>query len=32
MLIERWGFQVQKLKLKQGRCMNCGEAIEGMWE
>jgi pyruvate formate lyase activating enzyme len=31
MVIERWGFQVQKLRLKEGRCVKCGERIEGVW-
>jgi pyruvate formate lyase activating enzyme len=32
MVIERWGFQVQKLRLKEGRCVKCGERIEGVWQ
>lgn len=31
-LIERWGFQVQKLRLKEGRCVKCGETLKGVWE
>jgi pyruvate formate lyase activating enzyme len=31
-LIERWGFQVQKLRLKEGRCVKCGETIKGVWK
>ncbi|MGE5256118.1 MAG: AmmeMemoRadiSam system radical SAM enzyme [Hyphomicrobiales bacterium] len=31
-LIERWGFQVQNLRLREGRCVKCGETIEGVWE
>jgi pyruvate formate lyase activating enzyme len=31
-VIERWGFQVRKLRLKEGRCAKCGETIEGVWE
>jgi pyruvate formate lyase activating enzyme len=31
-LIERWGFQVQKMHLQEGRCVKCGEPIEGVWE
>jgi pyruvate formate lyase activating enzyme len=31
-LIERWGFRVQKLRLKDGCCIQCGEAIEGVWD
>jgi pyruvate formate lyase activating enzyme len=30
-LIERWGFRVGKLGLKEGRCSKCGESIEGVW-
>lgn len=32
MLIERWGFQVQRSRLKDGRCVPCGEIIEGVWK
>jgi pyruvate formate lyase activating enzyme len=31
-LITRWGFQVQKMRLAAGRCANCGEKIEGLWQ
>jgi len=31
-LIERWGFQVQKFRLKDARCTECGEAIAGVWQ
>ncbi len=30
-LIERWGFQVGKVRLKDGRCAKCGAAIAGVW-
>jgi pyruvate formate lyase activating enzyme len=30
-LIERWGFQMGKFKMKDGRCGKCGEVIEGVW-
>jgi pyruvate formate lyase activating enzyme len=32
LLIERWGFQVRKMRLKNGRCGRCGEAIAGVWQ
>jgi len=31
-LIERWGFQVGKFRIKDGRCGTCGAVIEGVWE
>jgi pyruvate formate lyase activating enzyme len=31
-VIERWGFQVKKLRLKNGRCTKCGAEIDGLWE
>jgi pyruvate formate lyase activating enzyme len=31
-LIERWGFQVRKYRLKEGRCNKCGETIAGVWD
>ena len=31
-VIERWGFQVEKLRLKDGRCTQCGVVIDGIWE
>lgn len=30
-LIERWGFRVGKVRLKEGMCSKCGESIEGVW-
>jgi pyruvate formate lyase activating enzyme len=30
-LIERWGFQIRKLRLKEGACPQCGASIEGVW-
>jgi pyruvate formate lyase activating enzyme len=30
-LIERWGFQVAALRLKDGRCAECGAEIAGVW-
>lgn len=32
MVIERWGFQVGKVKIKNGCCSRCGAGIEGVWE
>jgi pyruvate formate lyase activating enzyme len=31
-VIERWGFQVVKLQLKNGNCTKCGAEIDGIWE
>ncbi|MFO7707598.1 MAG: AmmeMemoRadiSam system radical SAM enzyme [Desulfobacterales bacterium] len=32
MLIERLGFRVGKIRLKDGCCAGCGTAIEGVWK
>ena len=32
MVIERRGFQVGKLRIKNGQCEKCGAQIDGMWE
>jgi pyruvate formate lyase activating enzyme len=29
-LIERWGFQIRKYKIKNGRCVYCGTSIDGI--
>jgi pyruvate formate lyase activating enzyme len=31
-LIERWGFQVGRLRMSNGRCARCDAAIEGVWQ
>ncbi|MEJ2099086.1 MAG: AmmeMemoRadiSam system radical SAM enzyme [Desulfobacterales bacterium] len=31
-VIERWGFQVGNLRMKNGKCSQCGAGIEGVWE
>lgn len=31
MLIERQGFRAGKVRLKEGKCSQCGESIEGVW-
>ena len=31
LLVERRGFRVGKVRLKDGRCPDCGTAIEGVW-
>jgi len=31
-VIERWGFQVKNLQLKNGRCTQCNAEIDGVWE
>ena len=30
-VIERWGFQVGNLQLKNGSCTKCGADIDGVW-
>jgi pyruvate formate lyase activating enzyme len=30
-VIERWGFQVGKIRIKDSRCTLCGAGIEGVW-
>ena len=32
MIIERWGFQVGKMRIKDGKCSQCGGGIDGVWE
>ncbi len=32
MVIERWGFQVGKMRIQEGKCNQCGFGIEGVWE
>jgi len=32
MVIERRGFQVGKLRIKNGQCEKCGAQIDGVWE
>ena len=31
LLIERWGFRVQKLRVGDGCCGKCGNTIAGIW-
>jgi pyruvate formate lyase activating enzyme len=31
-VIERWGFQVENLRLKNGRCTQCDVEIDGVWK
>jgi pyruvate formate lyase activating enzyme len=31
-LIERWGFQLGKFRIKDGRCGKCNTVIKGVWE
>jgi pyruvate formate lyase activating enzyme len=30
-VIERWGFQVGSLRIKDGKCSQCGAKIDGVW-
>lgn len=32
MVIERYGFQVGKMRIKNGQCEKCGAQIDGVWE
>ncbi len=32
LLIERYGFSILRYELKDGRCPNCKEIIEGVWK
>ena len=31
MVIERWGFQVSALRIKDGQCAVCGGEVDGVW-
>ena len=31
-VIERWGFQVGVVRIKDGQCSHCGAGIDGVWE
>ena len=31
-VMERWGFQVGTMRVKDGRCTLCGAEIEGVWQ
>ena len=31
-VIERWGFEVAALRIEDGVCAYCGEAIDGVWK
>jgi pyruvate formate lyase activating enzyme len=30
-VIERWGFQVGSLQIKDGKCSQCGAVMDGVW-
>ena len=30
-VIERWGFQVRKIRMQNGRCRRCDADIDGVW-
>jgi pyruvate formate lyase activating enzyme len=32
MVIERWGFQVGKIRIETGQCKQCGARIDGVWD
>jgi pyruvate formate lyase activating enzyme len=31
-VIERWGFQVGKMRMQDGKCSQCGAGINGVWD
>jgi pyruvate formate lyase activating enzyme len=31
MVVERWGFQVRRMRLQDGRCNDCGTVVDGVW-
>ena len=31
-VIERWGFQVGNMRIKDGKCSQCGAGIDGIWD
>jgi pyruvate formate lyase activating enzyme len=31
-LIDRWGFYVQKNRITSGMCPQCGVAVDGVWD
>ena len=32
LLIDRWGFNVQNNRIKNGKCPQCGAAVDGVWD
>jgi pyruvate formate lyase activating enzyme len=32
LVIERWGFKVVNMRMKNGKCSQCGTGIDGVWE
>jgi pyruvate formate lyase activating enzyme len=32
LLIDRWGFYVQNNRIKNGKCPQCGAAVDGVWD
>jgi pyruvate formate lyase activating enzyme len=32
LLIDRRGFYVQDIRIKNGKCPDCGEAVDGVWD
>ena len=31
-VVRRYGFYVQDVQLREGKCVHCGMAIPGVWE
>ncbi len=32
LLIDRWGFYIQDNRIKNGKCSQCGAAVDGVWD
>lgn len=32
LLIQRFGFSIKESRIKEGKCLSCGETIEGVWD
>jgi pyruvate formate lyase activating enzyme len=32
MVVERWGFQVGKIRIENGQCKKCSTRIDGVWD
>ncbi len=32
LLIDRWGFNVQNNRIKNGKCPQCGAVVDGVWD
>lgn len=32
LLIDRWGFYIRGIRIKSGKCPECGAAVDGVWD